>query len=519
MEEEGEDSNEKTSDVGETTPPSPTQNASMFTSSINPAVGQLNYAAEPNQQGLAVSNDVLGAILQLLTGPNNHATHLPGLPVSALPAIHQTQTYSPLPPEDVSQSHLHLLISRLLTPQEPRPPSFATSPQAILQTQQQQQQQQGLSVLSQWNLVRQLDRLSSSVTNLQPQLEMRPPSVIDQTAFQLGQPTLLDYTGSLRQVNPSSDLQELFLRYLSALLPQQSSTAFSANLASMPSQIPVSAGREAASLHENDSSLADVETDGKPHATSSIETTAGASFHKHASLDASMDGELFPQKLYRLINDLEEQGERDIIDFESDNKTIRIHDQNRFMNEIVPIYFRHGMRLASFRRQLNMYGFQRTSWGANGESYEHPRFLKGKPELLVDVKRSDTRTSEKDSTTRQSRSIKSTNTVRFPEKLLLMLCESEEKTFDDIVSFFPGGEAFKVHDPKEFEKKVLGLYFRHGKMKSFRRQLHHYGFKRIPDGTQEGGYMHPFFRRDRPELLRHVVRDTGDEKRDEDQDG
>lgn len=47
-------------------------------------------------------------------------------------------------------------------------------------------------------------------------------------------------------------------------------------------------------------------------------------------------------------------------------------------------------------------------------------------------------------------------------------------------------------------------YFRHNKFSSFRRQLNLYGYRKVIKGPDAGAYMHPFFQRGRPDLLKDV---------------
>jgi hypothetical protein len=43
--------------------------------------------------------------------------------------------------------------------------------------------------------------------------------------------------------------------------------------------------------------------------------------------------------------------------------------------------------MASFQRQLNLYGFRRIPKGADVGAYYHPKFQKGKRELVSEIKR------------------------------------------------------------------------------------------------------------------------------------
>lgn len=52
-----------------------------------------------------------------------------------------------------------------------------------------------------------------------------------------------------------------------------------------------------------------------------------------------------------------------------------------FTNSILPKYFKH-CNYASFVRQLNMYGFAKVGSDPTHREFTHPRFLRGRPDLL-----------------------------------------------------------------------------------------------------------------------------------------
>ena len=56
---------------------------------------------------------------------------------------------------------------------------------------------------------------------------------------------------------------------------------------------------------------------------------------------------------------------------------------------------------------------------------------------------------------------------------------------------------------------MLAANYRHGKFSSFQRQLNMYGFRKVAD-CSDRTYSHPYFRRDKPELLAHVRRVVND---------
>lgn len=96
--------------------------------------------------------------------------------------------------------------------------------------------------------------------------------------------------------------------------------------------------------------------------------------------------EPFPSKLFRMMKEVEENEQGDIISFTPNGRAISIHQPEAFENEIIPIYFRH-KNLSSFKRQLSMYGFRRITKGPWEGAFEHPLFQKDKPELCQKMKR------------------------------------------------------------------------------------------------------------------------------------
>ncbi|KAL7556254.1 hypothetical protein ACA910_015715 [Epithemia clementina (nom. ined.)] len=96
----------------------------------------------------------------------------------------------------------------------------------------------------------------------------------------------------------------------------------------------------------------------------------------------------------------------------------------------------------------------------------------------------------------------------FPEKIYFMLEETERECQDNIVSFVADGTAFLIHEPREFESKIMPLFFSSNRMASFQRQLNIYGFVRINEGKWRGAYQHPFFVQDKKVLLSTIKRRT-----------
>ena len=65
----------------------------------------------------------------------------------------------------------------------------------------------------------------------------------------------------------------------------------------------------------------------------------------------------------------------------------KVHDQNLFEKNIMPIYFQQ-TKFASFARQVTGWGFKRiTANGADRNSYFHELFLRSEPQLILKMKR------------------------------------------------------------------------------------------------------------------------------------
>jgi hypothetical protein len=96
--------------------------------------------------------------------------------------------------------------------------------------------------------------------------------------------------------------------------------------------------------------------------------------------------EPFPEKLHRMLDTVEREGLSEVVGFFSHGRAFAIHKQKRFINDIMPRFFRQS-KLTSFQRQLNLYGFRRLSQGPDNGGYYHELFLKGRPGLCVNMKR------------------------------------------------------------------------------------------------------------------------------------
>lgn len=98
--------------------------------------------------------------------------------------------------------------------------------------------------------------------------------------------------------------------------------------------------------------------------------------------------------------------------------------------------------------------------------------------------------------------------TKFPCKLHKMLQDVEKKELTHIISWHNDGKCFRVHEPEEFVQRILPLYSKKAKYRSFQRQLNLYGFHRITalKPFWESCYHHPDFSKDDEDGCRKINR-------------
>ncbi|XP_072374560.1 heat shock factor protein 4 isoform X5 [Scyliorhinus torazame] len=100
----------------------------------------------------------------------------------------------------------------------------------------------------------------------------------------------------------------------------------------------------------------------------------------------------FLTKLWTLVEDPETN---DLICWSESGTSFHVFDQGRFAKEVLPKYFKHN-NMASFVRQLNMYGFRKVvnieqsglvKPERDDTEFQHLYFLRGQEQLLEHIKR------------------------------------------------------------------------------------------------------------------------------------
>lgn len=100
----------------------------------------------------------------------------------------------------------------------------------------------------------------------------------------------------------------------------------------------------------------------------------------------------FLTKLWTLVSDPDTDA---LICWSQSGSSFHVYDQGQFAKEVLPKYFKHN-NMASFVRQLNMYGFRKVVHIEQGglvkperddTEFQHPCFLRGQEQLLENIKR------------------------------------------------------------------------------------------------------------------------------------
>lgn len=94
----------------------------------------------------------------------------------------------------------------------------------------------------------------------------------------------------------------------------------------------------------------------------------------------------FPVKLHSMLDAIERDGYAHIVSWQPHGRCFVVHKPKEFVSHIMPKYFKQS-KMASFQRQLNLYGFNRLTGGLDKGGYYHELFLRGKVSLAYDINR------------------------------------------------------------------------------------------------------------------------------------
>lgn len=84
----------------------------------------------------------------------------------------------------------------------------------------------------------------------------------------------------------------------------------------------------------------------------------------------------FPWKLHDMLDQVEKDGQDDIVSWVHGGRALKVHKPNEFSKKILPLYFLYSKKWESFQRQLNLYGFTRVPRGPKKGMYVHKFFVR-----------------------------------------------------------------------------------------------------------------------------------------------
>jgi hypothetical protein len=94
----------------------------------------------------------------------------------------------------------------------------------------------------------------------------------------------------------------------------------------------------------------------------------------------------FPLKLHEMLETCAQEGNDHIVSWQPHGRCFIVRKPKEFVALILPNYFKLS-KLASFQRQLNLYGFQRLTCGKDRGGYYHELFLQGKVFMAHSIQR------------------------------------------------------------------------------------------------------------------------------------
>lgn len=93
----------------------------------------------------------------------------------------------------------------------------------------------------------------------------------------------------------------------------------------------------------------------------------------------------FPLKLHEMLIATSAEGMEDVVSWQPHGRCFLVHKPKEFV-ELLPRFFKLS-KLASFQRQLNLYGFQRLTRGRDRGGYYHELFLRNRTFLAHSIQR------------------------------------------------------------------------------------------------------------------------------------
>lgn len=221
-------------------------------------------------------------------------------------------------------------------------------------------------------------------------------------------------------------------------------------------------------------------------------------------LGNTADESVFPNELYRLLQEAREESYERFISWHEDGKAFHVHDPDVFELMLLQNYTNLGT-FQAFRDCLDRYGFEEVFGGERGGGgiiFRHPSFVRGQPSSLKSARVEGT-----SSLLGQPAKMKGRydlgHSDDFPFDIYGLLQDADtDPSMASIISWHSGGRALQIHDREQFVNKILRVCSTNTKYDSFVTTLRRFGFRRNTDRPKECNvFEHGFFLRNQPQKL------------------
>ncbi|KAL3786452.1 hypothetical protein HJC23_011033 [Cyclotella cryptica] len=190
----------------------------------------------------------------------------------------------------------------------------------------------------------------------------------------------------------------------------------------------------------------------------------------------------FAEKLHLVLSNKEC---RDVVAWLPSGRSFCITNKEKFVQAILPKFFKSKANFNSFERRLKTWGFSKIDASKKVYVFSHDSFRR-------DVRAEEDLKDDK-------------NAFNLMKQLRIVLSNVDCQSF---MWWLPSGESFCVSSTSDLANKILFRYFGDTQFKSFVSALKREGFQRVKtkEVLGEAVYSHEFFQIGRPDLCRLMGR-------------
>jgi HSF-type DNA-binding len=224
----------------------------------------------------------------------------------------------------------------------------------------------------------------------------------------------------------------------------------------------------------------------------------------------------FPQALYELLEEAAEHDERyngtglsEILGWQPAGNAFKVSRRD-LMEDLLKKCSKascpSGKRYEMFSETLTRFEFTRVKSGRE-DRWANDLFRRGDTEAIEWLQaRASPKHFVDDESTELSfmdfrEAMEEMEDVPFLERLHYTLSNAKQFGVDHVLSWQEGGKSLQVHDPEEFEEKILPNISNQGSYISFCSSLNRFNFTNRYTVLGRGSYQHPLFVKGKPEKV------------------